>query len=765
MSATALRAASTWMRLFLLITAIMLGSPVAWGIDLGAEDHEVHVDAQEISYDQVAETLSASGSVLIRRGELQLHADEVRISRDPIEADAKGNVELTTPNGLIRADHIYFNLDDETGSLRNVSIQAIESRFSLFGAYAEKRSGQCYRIEKGEFTTCRCPDGPPTWTISTERLDLDLNGYGTVRRGRFNLHGWPVLAIPWAMFPVSNERQSGLLEPRFAFSNRRGLQILQPAYWAINKSHDATVAFDVESSARLGLVGEHRYAASRNISGEWTATYFNEAIRGNPDGLSLRSRIPENRWSLRADHRHRRLAGGTLYVDAFLISDDGFLREINAMSTDYTRDVALRTLQFTESRVGYVRSWERHAVRVESVYYQDIDLTGIVRPTPSQNGDDPSPDPTPARAEVRRSSQTIQKLPSIEWRGQGRLAGTLLGDASASLVDFQRGEGSDGLRLDIEPALAIPLPLGPYAFGSLQASARETAYHLFQRDELSTLRLSQNPTRETVQVRGQLGTALARVYRARDSSSRAWQHLIEPRIEYLFSPSVDDDELPLFDARDRARPRNLVTYGLSTSVTSRRVFSAVDQTPERSMALELARIWIQQSVDLERRVPSVSANAERDDHFSDIELGGAMNPWDGIAFDFSSQLDHGAGALTAAKVGVFLEDRRAADAPGAMIRSRARIAYRFLTGNALQEVHGDMLLRITSWLGFSFATRYDVVENLFLDRHFGLRVLSRCDCWALDLGVTDRTNPREVEGRIRFTLLGIMDGGLFGAQP
>lgn len=752
-------------------TACLLA--IGLGLGLGAtsagantlaytEEHEIHLEAQEVSYDQPSDTFSGEGGVLIRRGNLQLIADEVRVSRSPNEADARGNVELTTPDGVFFADHIYFNLDDETGFLRNVSIQSADSRFSLFGTYAEKRSGQCYRIENGEFTTCRCPDGPPTWTIASERLDLDVGGYGTVRRASFNLYRWPVVYLPWAIFPVSNERQSGLLEPRVGFSNRRGLQILQPAYWAINKSHDATIAFDIESSARLGLVAEHRYSLSRNVRGQWTVTYFNEVIRGSTRGLSVRSRIPENRWSWRAEHEHREVLGGTLYADAFLVGDDGFLREINAMSTDYTRDVALRTLQFTDSRLGFVRSWNRFLLKFEGRYYQDIDLTGIVEPSVTPAGDQPSPAPTPRSVQLRRSSETLQRLPSLETRGQGRLTGPLLGDLSASLVEFQRGEGTDGLRLDIEPSLTIPLPVGPYAFGSVQGSVRETAYHLFQRAESSDVRLSQNPTRETFSLRAQVGTALARTYPVRWRTYDALHHIVEPRAEYSFIPDVAQANLPMFDDRDRARPRNLFTYGLSTGLLARSSGADDEESKRRfGQVRELARLWILQSVDAERRVPSIAANSDRDDHLSDIDIGGAVSPIDGLSIDAATQLDHGAGDLTAARVGIFVEDWRYEGPARAIIRSRARISYRFLTGNALQEVHGDMLLRVTSWLGLAFATRYDVVENTFLDRHFGIRALSQCDCWALDFGITDRTNPSEIEARIRFTLLGLTDAGFF----
>lgn len=727
-------------------------------------EEEISVDAEEISYDQRSDTIEAFGHVVVRRGELQLEAEEIRISRSTNEASARGKVLLTTPESHYAAEEVYLNLDDETGFLRDAALESESSQFTLLGDYIEKREGQCYRIEDGSFTTCRCAEGKPSWSIASDELEIELNGYGTIKGGKFEVLGVPVLYIPWAFFPITTERQSGLLGPRFGASDRRGFQILQPYYWAINKSHDVTIALDVETSARVGLVGEHRYAFSRDISGSLGATYFNESFRGNPEGLSLRERIPENRWSVRSDHRHQNLLGGEFYVDAFVVGDDGFLREMNVLATDHTRDVALRTLQFTDSRIGFLRPWERFFIKVEGTYYQDLDLAGIVQATPTPEGGvvDPTPAPTPAAREPRSDTLTLQRAPAIEAYGQARVAGPLLADVSTSLFSYQRGTGTDGLRFDLEPSLTLALPLGRYLFGNVQASVRETAYHLLQTEESEALTLEQNPTREMFTLRANVGTAAARVYPVRFAGLDAIQHLIEPRLEYLYVPDVAQDDLPIFDSVDRIGSRNLVTYGIATRVMGR--FRPQDgESRNASDVRELARMWVAQSVDVERRLPSVAQNVVREDHFSDIDIGAAVHPFESVSLLLDSKFDHGASELTAARVGVFLENPWADEEEDARlgIRSRAGVTYRFLTGNEVKEIDASFELKLARWLGFLYAVRYDVVESRFLDQHYGMRLLSRCDCWALDLGFTDRTNPDEIEAKIELTLVGLGYGSPF----
>jgi hypothetical protein len=104
-----------------------------------------------------------------------------------------------------------------------------------------------------------------------------------------------------------------------------------------------------------------------------------------------------------------------------------------------------------------------------------------------------------------------------------------------------------------------------------------------------------------------------------------------------------------------------------------------------------------------------------------------------------------------------VEDPRHPRAGGqrAETRTSAAISYRFLTENQLQEVDDNIVLRLTDWAGFRYSSRYNVIANRFLDNYFGLRLISTCNCWTLDVAVVDRTNPQEVEVRVQLNLLGL----------
>lgn len=698
---------------------------------------EITITADEISYEQKTNEVMARGNVVITRGDTEVRADEVRLNRATNEADAQGHVRITDPEGTVTAEVLHLNLDEETGFLSEAEIHSRRMRYSLRGERVEKGWGQSYRIENGTFTTCHCAEGAPSWSISGEQLGVTLGGYGTLQGGTFKVLDIPIIYIPRAIFPVQRERQSGFLLPRFGFSNTRGFQTLLPAYWAINKSQDATVAFDLETSARVGVIGEYRYALSRETRGILAGSYFNESFRGAAPGTAFEASIPTDRWSVTGEHDQPFLGDSRLYDDVFLVSDDLFLREINTYAFEHARAVALRTLPFTETRAGIIQQWDRAALKAEGTYYQD--LTGF-------------------------QSQTLQRAPEVDFWGQTLLGTHVLGDIASSAVDFQRGRDTDGARIDIAPSAMLPLPLGHFAFGSVRAGLRETAYHLTDRTVSDSGRqLPREQSRELAQIDAEASTTLSRIYPVSLFGLEKVKHTIEPAIAYLYIPAVSQADLPLFDGIDRIERRNLLSYGVTSRLIGKFVSSGDDKgaassDPWHSQIRELGRLSLMQSYDISREIdplqPDRSAN-----HLTDIDLDGRVNPSRSLSVHFNTNYDPMDNNISAARVGIFVADPRrpppGTEAPRLETRTSAGISYRFLTQNLLQELDDNIVLRLTDWAGFLYSSRYDVVANRFLDNYFGLRLISTCDCWAVDFAVVDRTNPQEVEVRAQVTLVGL----------
>src|SRR5262249_16589005 len=163
-----------------------------------------------------------------------------------------------------------------------------------------------------------------------------------------------------------------------------------------------------------------------------------------------------------------------------LVGDDLFFRDMNAYTFDRSREIGLRTLPYTASRLGLLQEWDRLVVKPEATYYRNLTST---------------------------QSAVLQRAPALDVWGQLPLGQVALGELDTSAVDYQRGSSVTGMRFDFKPGLFVPLPLGPLAFGSVNAALRGTAYHLFDTQLLENEQppeisgLPRNQTRGLVEVR------------------------------------------------------------------------------------------------------------------------------------------------------------------------------------------------------------------------------------------------------------------------
>jgi lipopolysaccharide export system protein LptA len=277
---------------------------------------EITVDAESLSYDKKTDTISASGDVIIRRGESVLRADRVELNRQTNEAEVLGDSILTSPEVEIHADSMNLDLDDETGELKDAHIYSERYGYTLNGERIEKRIGQSYRIENGEFTTCHCKEGAQDWSIAGDSLDVTLDGYGYLEGGTFKIFDWPVLWIPRAAFDP--ESGSPAYCSRASASPTARLPA-QPYYWAISKTRTRPSASTSRPRCASACSASTAIYSTR-LDRRVRVQYFMRRPAANEiRAPGHRPEAPENRW----DHRppSAGLTASTRgYADLLLVS-------------------------------------------------------------------------------------------------------------------------------------------------------------------------------------------------------------------------------------------------------------------------------------------------------------------------------------------------------------------------------------------------------------------------------------------------------------
>lgn len=713
----------------------LLVLPGAWA--QGQEQEPIRVRADTLIYEQQTNTVTAQGDVVVTKGDTTVTADTIGVNRTTNEVRAQGHVVVKDPQGEIEAEALRLEMENETGEITNGTIRLPRNQYILTGRTLHKSYGQTYHIENGAFTTCQCDDFQKAdWSVEAETVDVTLGGKGEIHSGVFRVRGIPLFYVPYGVVSVRTDRQSGFLFPHYGFSSKRGFQWEQPFYWAIDRSQDLTLTADLETAARLGLLGEYRYAPSLRTEGQLSASYFNEQIRG-PATTST----PVDRWSLTGTHRQKLREDLHLYSDLFFVSDDLFLREINLPIYPGSTEEHLRTRRFTDSRVGGVKLWRQALLRTEANYYQDL---------------------------RRDDDFAFQVLPRVQVYGQQRFwRDRLEAGVAVDGAHFYRNRGYAGQRLDVAPSLSLPFHVGPYAFGSVGVVGRETVYHLTseapgQPSLPGARRVRGDQTREIAQFSAELGTRFSRIFDIGWGRLLKLQHVVEPAVSYLYVPFVDQEELPLFDSLDRINRRNLFVYGVSNRLLGKFATPPrADGTGEGAPATyirELARLTVTHAYDPTRIL------SKGEEHFSDVDIYARLTPLPYASLTADSIYDVGRGDITTMRLGMFLRDPRPLPPTTPLLqhvqrRTTVGVSYQTITDRILKELDAHIIFRLNERLSTAYSGRYDFNAESFIGNRYFLRYISPQQCWFVDLGIVDKVNPREFEFRLLFTLVGFSSSG------
>ena len=749
-------------------TSAQLARPAAGGA-------AINVTADKLSSGNGATKIEASGNVEIKRDLTTLRADEVRVDRETQDVEAKGRVSLDDPDWKIKsADLLQLNLGKETGEIQNGSLFIEQGHISIMGRRFQKLGGQVYHVDDGFFTTCLCESGAPPWRFSADQMDLSADGLAIIKNGYFYVFDVPVFYLPYGFFPLKTERQTGFLFPQFGLSTDEGYRFQQPFFWAISKSTDATLAFDIQTRARVGAIGELRTMFDRDSDFRFHSSFFNETFRNRADEdivdpTIADPRIPQNRWSVISTHRYLTAADWLTYSDVAAFRDDLFTRElIDRFDLPATKEATIKRSRFGESRMGIFRAWGDTFLRGEWKFYQDF---------------------------IQPDSTTLQRTPQVAFWGQRFLSGFPLEFRwRAEALNYLRREGGDGLRLDLRPEAVLPFKMASYLFGALSVAPRETIYHLYSPVKSSDRNLS----RQLVEMRGNVATSMSRVFAWNGTRMAAIKHVIEPELSYLFVPGVDQSKIPIMDNIDRIRRRNVLTFAVANRFWGRPVRSLAAPADEKDTELvnqlgpqgvaELGQFRLALSYDIDKE-------RKGGDSLSDLDINIRLTPLSYMLLGFEGGINPGPWQVSQARAFFAISDprlRRQSLDPDFNRPNSLGLFFQFLRNsqlgflsedananldepatpaycaahsvdprcagfsrNIIGSVGTNVIYHATDNILLFLSSSYDAREGRFLGVRGATKYLSTCECWSITFRVGYDINPSKTTFNFDFNLLGV----------
>ncbi len=490
----------------------------------------INISADNLEYISKTNMYFAKGSVLINYKGSILNADEVNFNNTTADADATGNVYYEDEEVIIKADRIELNLDSKAGTIHNSNIFYKQDNFHIRGGDLKRHDETNYSMNRAVATTCDADT--PEWRFKGEDIKIKLRDHIEARNTTFYIKNIPVLYSPYFWAPLTKKRQTGFLTPTLGYSNTKGFTFKQGFFWAIKDNMDTTLYADYYSDKGIGKGIDYRYILSSETNGELWMYHLrdNELYR---DFLELK-----------AYHNQKLPYGMTGYLKMHLINEFDYYNVLESTSSD-----RIGLSKWKSDPFGFY-SEERLQKYLESNLHISRPFTGGRAYLLGQY-----------RQSVEESSGEIpQRLPEAGFIINTRDIGPASFNIAVTGSNFWKNQGQQGQRFDIYPN--IHLSFGRIVNFTQKIGLRETLYLLENPDK--------NLNREIFDLRSVLTTRFFKDY-------GSFIHLIEPSIEYVYVPSVDQSDIPVFDSIDSMPGTSDIIY----SFTNRLAGSLLGDTEAR----------------------------------------------------------------------------------------------------------------------------------------------------------------------------------------
>jgi LPS-assembly protein len=206
----------------------------------------VEFSADQVTYDDQADTVTAQGAVRMNREGNYLAADQVVWDRKSGQVVAQGNVVVLTPQGdKLIGENVVLTDDLRDGTVQNLLV-VLESGGRLAAAHGTRKDG-IITLDNAIYSPCPvakpngCPKRP-SWSITAVKvIDDPAHQKVLFRGGRLQLFGINLPLLPVFSIGTGKDGQSGWLVPDISFSTKKGLEVTLPYHWQIAPNRDLTV--------------------------------------------------------------------------------------------------------------------------------------------------------------------------------------------------------------------------------------------------------------------------------------------------------------------------------------------------------------------------------------------------------------------------------------------------------------------------------------------------------------------------------------------
>ncbi len=299
---------------------------------------EIQFEAERLDYVNASDIVTATGNVIVNRGNQSVRADKIVWDRKTGKITAEGNIRFVDVDGnQLYTDSLELTEELRDGAMENILLVMREG--GRLAANSGVRTDGVVTLNSAAYTACAVEDAQgcpkdPSWQIKAVKVSYDPVAQRVRYEGaRLEIFGLPLIPLPGLSHPTGAQSGTGLLVPDVRFSAANGVEISQPYYLRLADNRDLTLTASVFTETLPMISARYRALTSR---GAYQATGY--ATFSRRIDAATASRNSTYRGYFESNGRFQLGNDWTIAGSLRAVTDRTFLRRY-----DISRDDRLRS--------------------------------------------------------------------------------------------------------------------------------------------------------------------------------------------------------------------------------------------------------------------------------------------------------------------------------------------------------------------------------------------------------------------------------------
>jgi LPS-assembly protein len=465
---------------------------------------QIDASADDIGYNPVTGSGTLRGNVVLKQGLRIVKSDDADFESADNAVRVKGKVEYD--DQLIHLTGSDGRYSTSGGaSFSNAQFELLQRDGHGSAQLVDLTPAGILRLQDVSFSTC--PLTEEVWQVHARTLTLDSGQHvGVARDASVDFKGIPILYLPWLSFPLDDERKTGFLFPSVGSNSRSGFEASAPWYWNIAPNEDLLLTPTYYTRRGIDIGGDARYMTD-DQHGELIWHFLPYDAQATGEGLNNH------------DRSFVHLTQTTDLPDDFRLSIDAANAGDSLYFQDFGQGPEGTSVAYLERTAALSYRDENWRLLAQVQQYQTLDAIEKVL--------------DPAERPYARVPQIVADSDFVVGP-----AGLLHYGFDSEVVNFDRGIGVTGWRVDLRPDATLHFE-GPGYF------VRPGIAYEFTQYSLSDTTIGQSDSPRRALPTASLDTGL--IFERATGRDQRRTLTLEPRLEYVYTPYRDQDQLPVFD--------------------------------------------------------------------------------------------------------------------------------------------------------------------------------------------------------------------------